>query len=576
MGARLGIERAVFEGRAIERALFWGRCTGGAVILVLGPIVTPAAPELLIRALGLYFFAYATLMLWVTSRATSAVARERAAWLAYLFDTVGFLSALVLNATDPQWLAVGAAPLYVLAAVARMGLVGGVTALVALAATHVALALWRQSSLGIELDVARNLVSICVYAIAALLATAIDSELRRLRGQRELQVAVHEPLLQAHDALGEGVLITEGERVVYASDGFLELTGRSRSEIMALSSVYELISLDQRASARELTRALPTRGGILRKELLRPDGSRIGVEVALRRYRTDGRARSVAIVRDVTLRDRVLAELERGQRFESLGALAGGIAHDFNNLLAVILNDAHLALTGTASAAAQRWIEEIKDAAERGASLTRQMLVFAHGARASAAVRIDVRREIGYAERLLRRSLAAGVTLELRLSVGVPDVELEAGQLEQILMNLVVNARDAMPDGGRVSIVADEVQLGALDVPGLAAGRYLRLVVSDDGCGMPADVAARAFEPFFTTKPKGRGTGLGLSTVYGVARRAGGHVAIVSAPGKGTTVTVDLPAAATPAADPAPRATNDARGPGTVASEPLAALVEVA
>ncbi|MBI2325205.1 MAG: PAS domain S-box protein [Chloroflexi bacterium] len=544
MGARLGVERAVFEGRAIERALFWGRCTGGSIILLLGPIVTPAAPEAVIRALGLYFFAYATLMLWVSSRAASAAAKERAAWLAHAFDTLGFLGALALNATDTGWLATNAAPLYIVVAVSRLGLFGGVSALVALAATHLALAVWRDVDLGIGFDLARTLVHLGMYGLAVLLTTAIDSELRALRARREMQVAVHEPLLQAHDDMHQGVLISERARPVYVSDGLLRLTGWTRDEVMRLPSVFDLVPEDERSEAIEMTRALPAEGGLVTKTIRCRDGRRIEVEVALRRYRHDGHDRSVAIVRDVTVRKRTLEELARMQRLDGLGALAGGIAHDFSNLLAVILNNAHLALASAADGEMLRTkLEGIRSAAESGASLTRQMLVFSSGATPRPTVAIDLRREARYADQLLRRTIGDGIRLDVRIDPDVESVRLEPGQLEQILMNLAVNARDAMPDGGRISVEIDEIENDGDDLPALPSGRYVRIVVRDDGVGMAPGVAARAFEPFFTTKPKGRGTGLGLSTVYGLVRRAGGHVSIASAPAVGTSVTIHLPAA---------------------------------
>ena len=433
------ISTAVGEGHAIERALFWGRCTGGAVILLLGPIVTTETPEVFLRALGVYFFAYAGLMLLLTSRARTERAQEQAAWLAHGFDTVGFLSALVLNATDPGWLAVYAAPLYVLVAVSRMGLLGGISAAAALAVAHVALALWRQDALGIPFDVARNLVHISIYGLAALLTTAIDSEMRALRSVRDRQA---------------------------------------------------------------------------------------------------------------------LAEMERTRRLESLGALTGGIAHDLNNVLAVIRNDAYMAVAATHGRALRTQIDEIKDAAESGMSLTRQLLVFARGTRTGAPEPIDVRREIAYAERLLRRTIGPGIALDARIADDLPVVELEPGQLERILMNLVVNARDAMPGGGSVRVEARSAEVSAGEVTGLAAGRYLRIVVGDDGAGMPPEVAKHAFEPFFTTKGKGEGTGLGLWSLRGLARRVGGNVTLASTPGIGTTVTVHLPAvrdASAPVREPAVR-----------------------
>jgi two-component system cell cycle sensor histidine kinase/response regulator CckA len=556
--------RSIDVGRALERALFLGRCIGGAIIVVLGPPAVSTADERLFYVFGAYFIAYALLMLWVSERAATPEARRRAGWLAHVFDTGGFVGGLVLSATASAWQVTNAAPLYIVIAAFRFGRLGAFSAVTAISGAHVALALWRVDLLGIPFDLANTLTHIGIYVLAGVITSGIESELGALRESRERQIAVYEPLLQAHDDMAQGVLITEGERAVYASDGLLALTGFTRDEVLGLPSVYELIPEDERESAREMTRGLPAEGGVVQKTLRRKDGQRVEVEVALRRYRVQGRERTVAILRDITIRTRALVELERAQRLESLGSLAGGIAHDFNNLLAVILNNAHLALTAPDSAPSRREMEEIREAAERGTQLTRQMLVFSRGGTPRGDL-VDIRREIAYAERLLRRTIGTDVALDVRVSPELPSVRLEAGQLEQVLMNLAVNARDAMPNGGRLSVAVDAVELDAVAAQALLrvpAGRYVRVVVQDTGTGMTPEVAARAFEPFYTTKPKGRGTGLGLSTVYGIVRRAGGHVGLASTPGEGTRFAIHLPAAeasaleveaAKPAADPAGR-----------------------
>jgi PAS domain S-box-containing protein len=530
-------ERVLVEGHALERALFWARVAGAAIIFFLGPPVTPSAPVLAVRALGIYFLAYALLMLLVSSRATSARAQHQAAWLGHLFDTAGFLGALILNASDPQWLVSNAAPLYVFVAVTRLGPVGGLTAAAALAITHVGLAVWRAEALGIGFDPARTLVYVSIYGLAALLTTAVDTELRALRARREMQIEVHEPLLRAHDELGQGVVVTEDGHPAYVSQGFLDLTGLTRAEAMARSDLSSLLPDSETASPS------PVRQGVSERTLVRRDGQRRDVEVALRRDAGQRTTRAVAIVSDVTLRRQAFEELERKQRLDSLGSLAGGIAHDFNNLLTVVVNNAYLALETAGASAVRREIEEIREAAERGMQLTRQMLVFARGGRAPGVGHADAEREVSAVERLLRRTLGAGIALDVRRTADLPHVTCDPGQVEQILMNLVLNARDAMPAGGHIGIELDRLTVRSEGSGALAPRDHLRIVVEDDGEGMPADVAARAFEPFFTTKPKQTSTGLGLSTVEGIVRRAGGQVALSSEPGSGTRVTVLLPVA---------------------------------
>ncbi len=538
------------EGRGLERALFLGRCIGGALIILLGPPAVGGVDARLFYVFGLYFIGYAVLMLWVSERAETQRAKRRAGWIAHVFDTTGFIGGLLLSALSPSWLVTNAAPLYIVIASFRFGRAGAAFAVGAISVAHVAIALWRVGSLGMPLDTADTVIHLGIYVLAGLISSGIEGELRALRAGREMRAAVHEPLLQAHDAMRQGVLITEAERAVYVSDGLIALTGWSREEITALPSVYELIPDDEREEARRVASALPADGGVLQKTLVRKDGQRIEVEVALRRFTVDGATRAVSIIRDVTIRSRALAELERAHRLESLGSLAGGIAHDFNNLLAVILNNAHLALDGEA-APARREIEEIKHAAERGAQLTKQMLVFSRGGVGGGEL-IDVRTEVASAERLLRRTIGANITLDVRLTQLLPAVRLDTGQLEQILMNLAVNARDAMPAGGRLAIAVDTVELdapAAAAMPGIRPGPFVRVVANDSGTGMTPEVAARAFEPFFSTKPKGRGTGLGLSTVYGIVTRAGGHVALASTLGAGTRFTIHLPALEAAAVD---------------------------
>ena len=260
---------------------------------------------------------------------------------------------------------------------------------------------------------------------------------------------------------------------------------------------------------------------------------------------------------------RLYSELQEARRLETVGGLAGGIAHDFNNLLAVIVNYAALAREEVpdASTVADE-LDEIRRAAERAADLTHKLLVFSRQEPLAPRV-IDLNSVVAATDWLLRRTLGEDIELWVELVEDLWPVEGDAVQLEGILMNLAVNAAQAMPHGGTLSIRTDNVTLDGSEPPAARPGRYVRLSVSDTGSGMDEDVAARAFDPFFTTKPTGEGTGLGLATVQGVARQAGGTVELSSRPGGGTTVTVHLPASErelTPSPpDPAPEA---ARGDG--------------
>ena len=266
-----------------------------------------------------------------------------------------------------------------------------------------------------------------------------------------------------------------------------------------------------------------------------------------------------AAVRDVTdrlalqaERDRLRTQAER-DRLESLGQLTGGIAHDFNNMLGIISNYAAFISEAVAKEPPEAdWqavrddIQQIESACERAAWLTRQLLAFGRRQVIRPQV-LDLNEAIGNAEAVLARALGAHLELDIALTDGLCPVLADPGQIEHVLINLATNAREAMPDGGTLTIrtaTTDTDTAGAAIPAGLPAGRYVSLTVTDTGTGMPEDVAERAFEPFFTTKARGDGRGLGLATVYGIIAQADGHVQIHSEPGRGTTIAILLPAAA--------------------------------
>ncbi len=260
----------------------------------------------------------------------------------------------------------------------------------------------------------------------------------------------------------------------------------------------------------------------------------------------DGRLRRIWGTRhDVTMERMLDERLAQSQRLEAIGRLAGGVAHDFNNLLTVILAHSELLLERLPEGSPDRAaIEEVRQTAARAAQLTRQLLLFSRGQVAQPGV-LDLNQVTASVEAMLRRVIGEDIALTIRLAPDLSLVRADPGQIEQVLMNLVVNARDAMPEGGTLELRTGEVVLDEEYVklrPTLQPGRYVMLAVTDTGVGMPAEVQHHAFEPFFTTKAKGRGTGLGLATVYGIVRQSGGDVVIYSEVGRGTTVKVFLPA----------------------------------
>jgi PAS domain S-box-containing protein len=258
--------------------------------------------------------------------------------------------------------------------------------------------------------------------------------------------------------------------------------------------------------------------------------------------------------------ERLERELQQAQRLESVGQLAGGIAHDFNNLIAVIMNYATFVSDELEDRPALREdVDEIRRAAERAATLTRQLLIFSRREVARPEI-LDLNSVVGDMRKLLLRTIGEHIELVTSPAPEVWSVLADRGQIEQVIMNLAVNARDAMGLGGKLVIKTENAELDEEFVAShvdLRAGSYVRLTVADTGQGMTAEVADRAFEPFFTTKPKGQGTGLGLATVYGIVSQARGRVGLYSEPGRGTTVSVLLPAAETQAAQPEPGGTAD-------------------
>jgi signal transduction histidine kinase len=277
----------------------------------------------------------------------------------------------------------------------------------------------------------------------------------------------------------------------------------------------------------------------------RPDGAEVWINASWTALHGAGGGVTggVGLFMDVTAHRRAREQHLQSQKMEAVGRLASGIAHDFNNLLVSILSCSSYLLEELPEHDALREdAAEIKRAGERAAQLVRQLLAFG---RKSALVPVvcDVNLAVRRVETILRRAVGERVALTVSLAASWP-TRIDPGLLEQVIMNLAVNARDAMPGGGELRISTADVTLDhppAQDPP-LAPGRYAVLAVADTGCGICPEVLPKVFEPFFTTKEEGRGTGLGLSTVYGIVQEAGGAVAVSSAVGRGTSFAVYLPA----------------------------------
>ncbi|MFB3826217.1 MAG: ATP-binding protein [Bryobacteraceae bacterium] len=288
--------------------------------------------------------------------------------------------------------------------------------------------------------------------------------------------------------------------------------------------------------------------GVWRHQL--KDGSTIHVEVAVRAIAYAGRRAVLAVLTDVTGRQLLEQQLRHAQKMEAVGMLAGGIAHDFNNLLTIINGYSQLLLSGLPPNDVNRTaVKQIMKAGDRAAALTRQLLAFSRRQTLQPKV-IEVNQLVTGLGVLLRRLIGEDVELHLKLAPDAGRINVDAGQIEQVVMNLAVNARDAMPDGGALTLETRNVVLDktyAATHLAVTPGPYVLIAVSDTGVGMDAQTRARLFEPFFTTKAQGRGTGLGLSIVFGIVKQSGGNVEVYSEPGKGTSVKVYLPRADQPA-----------------------------
>ena len=341
-------------------------------------------------------------------------------------------------------------------------------------------------------------------------------------------------------------------RLLSVSDRWLETLGYQRSEVLGRRST-EFLTPESRVYARDVV--LPAFRAVgactdIPYQIVKKDGEIVDVLLSaiMERDTAGNPVRSFAVLIDVTERLRTEAalreseeKLRQAQKMEAVGLLAGGIAHDFNNLLVVILGHAQLLMRGLPAGDQVRDdAEQIHAAGQRAASLTRQLLAFSRKQVLQPRV-VDVNALIRDTEKLLQRVIRENIEMTVALGRELGPVRADPSQLVQVLLNLVANARDALPDGGRLSITTREVELGAHTTPPAPPGRYLALEIADNGCGMDAITRARLFEPFFTTKQPGQGTGLGLSTVHGIVQQSGGHLTVDTELGLGTSIRIFLP-----------------------------------
>jgi PAS domain S-box-containing protein len=352
----------------------------------------------------------------------------------------------------------------------------------------------------------------------------------------------------------DGILIHDGERIVLANSAALRLAGATRRDQLVGQPIDAFLDPPYLKAVQTLlleSADLVPRITPVRDTFRRLDGSEIQVDVTAIAFLDHDHLSAHLVLRDVT--EQIAMEqaawqaedqLHQAQKMDTVGALAGGVAHEVNNMMSVILGLGEFLLQDPALPA--NWlpdVEAILDAAGRAATVTRQLLSFSR--RAIHLPRgVDLGAALRDLEALIRRLLGEGRTLIVRTE-SAPLVWADPGQLEQVIVNLALNARDAMPDGGTLTVTVREVAITedvvAADGAAISAGRYALLVVEDNGVGMEPATQTRAFEPFFTTKPVGEGTGLGLAAVYGIMTQNEGYIALSSEAGRGTTFTLYLP-----------------------------------
>ena len=323
--------------------------------------------------------------------------------------------------------------------------------------------------------------------------------------------------------------------------------GYAASEIIG-QSVFILIPEDLHDEERAILARVAAGERIEERETarIRKDGKRIPIAVSVSPLR-DRRGRLIgasSIKRDIGVQRSLEAQLRQAQKMEAVGRLAGGVAHDFNNLLSVILGYGELMAQELSDGhPLSEPVNEILAAGRRASELTGQLLAFSRQRVLDLRI-LDVNEVIRDAENLLKRTIGEDIQMECDLSTEPSRCKADSGSLVQVLMNLAVNARDAMPNGGKLLIETENVELDAEYTLGhaeAAAGSYVRVSVTDTGIGMDQETQSRIFEPFYTTKPEGKGTGLGLSTVFGIVKQVGGNIWVYSEPGRGTTFKIYLP-----------------------------------
>jgi PAS domain S-box-containing protein len=379
------------------------------------------------------------------------------------------------------------------------------------------------------------------------------SEHARLQAELEHSEAL---LRSIFDGMDDALLVTdEAGRIKISNRRAAEMLGAKPEQLVGTLADAWLLPAQGAPTQEARVWEARTRNGLLEVKGRRADGTTFPGQLSLTTFEVARVALCVGVLRDQSQQQELERQLLHARKMESIGTLASGIAHDFNNILMAIIGCSELALGGIApESKGRRFVEEVISSANRGAALTRQLLDFSRKS-SNVVVRVAVDDVVRAADRLMTRLLPESITLKMACGAKGSHILAEQGQVEQILLNLAVNARDAMPQGGTLSVSTSSLEfdrerrhhVGHEHVSGerrhilVPPGHYVVLQVVDDGIGMDRETQARAFDPFFTTKASGAGTGLGLASVFGIVKRLGGYLDLESAPRAGTRFTFYLP-----------------------------------
>ncbi len=376
------------------------------------------------------------------------------------------------------------------------------------------------------------------------LAQVVERERRALAAEARAQESESRYRLTTDNMSDLIALLDAKGRFLYASPSFQRILGVSPEDLVRQPRPDLMHPEDVPLAAADFNHALESGRARGTYRFRDKAGRERWIETLYDAVPGKGRTLVAVAARDVTENRALTAQLQQAQKMDALGRMAAGVAHDFNNLLTVIRSAITLALWERAESSPDRdALLQAEQATVGAAALTARLLAFSRGAVVPLEV-VDAHEALSGLTDLLPRALGSGIELDVQLEADLPPIVAAPVQLEQILLNLATNARDAMPEGGRVSVVARSRHLAEGEESDCRPGEWLELDVMDTGSGLTDDAKAHLFEPFFTTKPPGQGTGLGLSTCYGIVRQLGGSIRAASAPGKGTTFTVLLPRAA--------------------------------